>query len=160
MSDLIDWGYLTELYRETDKPIRKDENVFYEFSSAVFANFKHILKERETQAERLAELEAEVARLRVDGARYGAMVEKLCNEPKKDFIVITGRQLKNALEFVAPDCPKDEDQLDTEVCIGFAPERVIDGETLPAGLMVWLAEYPEEGAIPLDDSPDAAKEQS
>ena len=64
MSDLIDWGYLTELYRETDKPIRKDENVFYEFSSAVFANFKHILKERETQAERLAELEAEVARLR------------------------------------------------------------------------------------------------
>lgn len=70
MSDLIDWGYLTELYRETDKPIRKDENVFYEFSSAVFANFKHILKERETQAERLAELEAEVARLRVGHDRY------------------------------------------------------------------------------------------
>jgi len=43
----VDWGYLTELYRETDKPIRKDENVFYEFSSAMFANFKHILAERE-----------------------------------------------------------------------------------------------------------------
>lgn len=112
------------------------------------------------KSDRITELEAEVTRLRVDGARYGAMVEKLCNEPKKDFIVITGRQLKNALEFVAPDCPKDEDQLDTEVCIGFAPERVIDGETLPAGLMVWLAEYPEEGAIPLDDSPDAAKESA
>ena len=52
MSDLIDWGYLTELYRETDKPIRKDENVFYEFSSAMFANFKHILAEREA-AQRL-----------------------------------------------------------------------------------------------------------
>lgn len=43
----VDWGHLTELFRETDKPIRKDENVFYEFSSAMFANFKHILAERE-----------------------------------------------------------------------------------------------------------------
>lgn len=70
MSDLIDWGNLIELYRECNKPIRKDENRFYEFSSTVYMNFGAIIKERESQAKRIAELEQEVSALRMWPSRY------------------------------------------------------------------------------------------
>lgn len=61
-------------------------------------------------------------------------------------ITMSGTQLREALEFVNPDGPSDVDQAETEVTI---TEREAftssEGEAMPAGLYVHLAEYPEEG---------------
>lgn len=66
-------------------------------------------------------------------------------------ITLTALNLRNALDFVAPDFETDEDQRETEVTICWAPDRQsIDGDHLPAGYYCWLADYPEEGCIPLD----------
>lgn len=58
-------------------------------------------------------------------------------------MVLTGQQVKDLLEFVAPD--GDADQLETEVTIGFFGAEAHSGP----GLYAWITEYPEEGAIAL-----------
>lgn len=64
-------------------------------------------------------------------------------------ITLTGQQIKNLLEFVAPD--DTPDQLETEVCIQWCPDRVSEeGEPMPAGYYMWFYEYPEEGCYLLD----------
>jgi hypothetical protein len=69
-------------------------------------------------------------------------------------VVMTGYQLQAALGFLAPDGTAE--QMQQEVCIA-ARNQVKDedeGTTLPAGLFVWLEEYPEEGLMPLDNVPE------
>lgn len=69
-------------------------------------------------------------------------------------VVMTGYQLQAALGFLAPDGTAE--QMEQQVCIA-ARNQVKDedeGTTLPAGLFVWLEEYPEEGLMPLDNVPE------
>lgn len=84
-------------------------------------------------------------------------------------IQLNATQLRSALELAAPDFDTDEDQREVEVVLQRLPARTSsDGEPMEAGLYCWLAEYPEEGCIPLreDESfpaatpaaPSAAKE--
>lgn len=64
-------------------------------------------------------------------------------------VVLSGAQLLEALDFVAPD--RAEDQMESEVCIALRDEgRDVDGDLRPAGHYCWLEEYPEEGSIILD----------
>jgi len=67
-------------------------------------------------------------------------------EKAADSILLTGQQLKDALEFVAPD--GTQEQLETEVVIGIGDASAHAG----IGPYVWLAEYPEEGAMQLFDA--------
>lgn len=62
-------------------------------------------------------------------------------------LTITGYQLREALEFLAPD--GEAEQLEQSVCIQHGPERTHEEGTDPAGLYCWLDDYPEEGSIPL-----------
>lgn len=68
-------------------------------------------------------------------------------------LTLTGQQLRNAAEFVNPDGEKDPDQLETEATIQhFGSVKDGDDATqpdLPAGLYIWLTEYPEEGCVRL-----------
>lgn len=66
-------------------------------------------------------------------------------------ITLTGKQLRNALEFVNPDGVSDLDQLECEVTIRHFPDAIDgDGEAMPSGIYAYLAEYPEEGRVSLD----------
>lgn len=67
-------------------------------------------------------------------------------------LTMTGYQLREALEFLAPDGTAE--QFEQEVCIQHGPERVCDAGTPdettdPAGLYCWLSDCPEEGSIAL-----------
>ena len=67
-------------------------------------------------------------------------------------MIINGKQLRAAVEFIAPD--GDEDQLETEAEFFLMANDLIcpeTGETRPAGLYMSLAEYPEEGSIHLEE---------
>jgi hypothetical protein len=57
--------------------------------------------------------------------------------------VLTGKQVKDLLEFIAPD--ESEEQLEAEVSIGFGDASAHAGP----GMYAWSSEYPEEGSIPL-----------
>lgn len=71
--------------------------------------------------------------------------------PATTTVTLTALNLRNALDFVAPDFEADEDQRGTEVTIGWAPDRTsTEGEHLAAGYYCWLTDYSEEGCIPLD----------
>lgn len=74
-------------------------------------------------------------------------------------VTMTLREMMKALAFAAPngDGPRlpEEDDVDLETSLTFErlPKREsIEGETLPAGLYCWLAEYPDEGCFPLFDA--------
>jgi hypothetical protein len=72
----------------------------------------------------------------------------------KGGVTLTARQLRNALDLVAPDWDSDEDQRATEATIAWTPDGMTtddDGNAMPAGYRAWLTEYPEEGSIPLLD---------
>ena len=61
-------------------------------------------------------------------------------------VVLNGYQLKEALEFLAPD--DTDEQLEEEVCIALRDKgQDIDGHEAPRGIYCWLDEYPEEGSI-------------
>lgn len=76
-------------------------------------------------------------------------------------LTITGYQLQQAMEFVAPDLTPE--QLASEACIQHGPARSHDEGGDPAGLYCWLADYPEEGSIslataqPIEQSEPAAE---
>ncbi|MCA8177493.1 hypothetical protein LGM48_24540 [Burkholderia multivorans] len=59
-------------------------------------------------------------------------------------LTLTGAQLLEALDFIAPD--RDPDQLESEVTIQYG-----EGHT-GKGMYCWCTEYPDEGAIFLDGS--------
>jgi hypothetical protein len=84
-------------------------------------------------------LRAELAAIAAGGAQEPA-----------DTVSLTGAQLLEAFQFVAPDHPNDADQLECEVTIQRG-----NGHDGP-GLYCWITEYPEEGAIRLDADPAAA----
>lgn len=74
-------------------------------------------------------------------------------EWQRNTVKLTAAQLAEALEFVAPDYFVDDEQHEHEVCISWAPDGTVphdEGGFEPAGYVVWLAEYPEEGCMPLD----------
>ena len=76
----------------------------------------------------------------------------------RDSITLSGAQLLEALEFIAPD--RDAEQLESEVTIERGTGHTGDG------MYCWSTEYPEEGAILLDGTaiaqpePAVADEQS
>ncbi|WP_238400610.1 hypothetical protein [Burkholderia thailandensis] len=61
-----------------------------------------------------------------------------------DSLTLSGAQLLEALDFIAPD--RDADQLESEVTIQYG-----EGHT-GKGMYCWCTEYPEEGAIFIDGS--------
>ncbi|WP_261541710.1 hypothetical protein [Burkholderia multivorans] len=61
-----------------------------------------------------------------------------------DSLTLSGAQLIEALDFIAPD--RDADQLESEVTIQYG-----EGHT-GKGMYCWCTEYPEEGAIFIDGS--------
>lgn len=63
-------------------------------------------------------------------------------------LVITGHQLREALDFL--DADGSPDQLDFEVSIALRDEgKDMDGEQSPRGMYCWLTDHPEEGSIQL-----------
>ncbi len=61
-------------------------------------------------------------------------------------LTISIRELHDILKFANPGGKKDADEMDTEVTIKYCEARAsTDGDAMPAGHYVWLAEYPEEG---------------
>lgn len=65
----------------------------------------------------------------------------------KNALVLTGAQLLEALDFIAPDRATDPEQLEATVAIEFG-----EGHGGKA-MYVWCAEYPEEGSFVLDGKP-------
>lgn len=68
----------------------------------------------------------------------------------KHALVLTGAQLLEALDFIAPDRDTDPEQMEAEVTIGYG-----EGHAGKA-LYVWCADCPEEGSFVLDGKSDAA----
>jgi hypothetical protein len=62
-------------------------------------------------------------------------------------IILTGKQIKDLVEFCCPD-DGDEDQLESEIVIQYFPNSF---KKFKAGTYAWFAEYPEEGSINLDE---------
>lgn len=89
-----------------------------------------------------AELNNELAKARQEG-----------RDSTTNSITITAKELREAVEFVNPDAD-DPDQQETEVVIWYRKETTTstDGDILPIGWYCHLAEYPEEGCIPLSAS--------
>jgi hypothetical protein len=82
-----------------------------------------------------------------------AQISRATPSPQADAapsVTLNGAQLLEALEFVAPDYPRDAEQLECEVTIQRG-----NGHDGP-GLYCWITEYPDEGAIRLDAAPAAA----
>lgn len=89
-----------------------------------------------------------------------AAQEAVPGEAPKRSILLTGAQVRDVLEFVAPDVG-DADQLESEVIVEWCEARTsAEGEAMPAGMYCWLADYPEEGCIgPLGEpGPEGAQE--
>jgi hypothetical protein len=73
----------------------------------------------------------------------------------KNALTLTGAQLLEALDFIAPDRSTDAEQLESEVAIEYG-----EGHSGKA-MYCWCAEYPEEGSLVLDGkSIDAAPQPS
>ncbi len=72
--------------------------------------------------------------------------------PVRSNLLINGYQLRDALEFIAPDGTAE--QLESEARIEW---RQQDADFLEAGLYAWCAEYPEEGCVLLDEEPATAQ---
>jgi hypothetical protein len=70
-------------------------------------------------------------------------------------MTLTAKQVMEALEFIAPDRDTDIDQLECEVTlINLTAEHAPlddDNKRMPAGLYMYVTEYPEEGCVPLFD---------
>lgn len=86
------------------------------------------------------------------------LIETAPSEPTwhRDCITLSALQLRHALSFAAPDFDTDEDQRETQVSIAWAPAGAThtdEGDPDPAHYKVWLTDYPEEGSMPLDESP-------
>lgn len=84
------------------------------------------------------------------------------DKPKFLSLDLTGTQLKEALEFIAPD--GTEEQMESEVTIADLPADKAplddDNTRMPGGLYMWITDYPEEGCVPLFDVPSKAKGQA
>jgi hypothetical protein len=66
----------------------------------------------------------------------------------KPVFTLNARQLRSALDFIAPDFDNDEDQRDVEISMQIMPYRMsLEDEPMPAGLYAWCTDYPEEGCI-------------
>ncbi|MFU4023280.1 hypothetical protein ACM7D9_29945 [Pseudomonas aeruginosa] len=72
--------------------------------------------------------------------------------PVRSSLLINGYQLRDALEFIAPDGTAE--QLESEARIEW---RQQDADFLEAGLYAWCAEYPEEGCVLLDEEPTTSQ---
>src|SRR5690606_34700085 len=77
-------------------------------------------------------------------------------EAKPPVTVLTGYQLRAALNFLAPD--RGDEQLSTEVAIQWGPAREDDEGRDEAGLYCWCVECPEEGSVRLDETPTPGRD--
>lgn len=64
-------------------------------------------------------------------------------------LTLTGAQILEAFNYVAPDYPNDPDQLEHELTI-----QHFDGHS-GEGMYCWFADYPDEGSMLLDGTPPA-----
>lgn len=78
-------------------------------------------------------------------------------EQERPITILSGYQLRDALELIAPDMT--DEQLEQQVCIQHGPARTHDDGTEPEGLYCWLDEYPEEGSISLEPPHQPAKQE-
>jgi hypothetical protein len=103
-------------------------------------------------AEKLAEWMA-LYRAIDSGARSAGVMARTDGKAAAS-VRLTAAQLRHALEFIAPDFDIDADQRESEVVIAWRDAGAVvddDGKPEPAGYVAWLADYPEEGCIPLSD---------
>lgn len=64
--------------------------------------------------------------------------------PDKNLVTLSGNALKEMLSLIAPD--GSEDQLEAEIILVEKDAFIsTDNESMPAGLYVCLADYPDEG---------------
>ncbi len=75
-----------------------------------------------------------------------------------DYLTLTGSELLDALELVAPDAfnsatglvERNHEQMEGSVCIGRLADSLSDDENHTGpGVFAWDAEYPEEGVMPI-----------
>lgn len=71
--------------------------------------------------------------------------------PHLSAITINGHQLQDALGLIAPQ--RTPDQLAHTLCMQSGPARQTRHGVEPAGLFCWLADYPDEGSVRLDEQP-------
>lgn len=61
-------------------------------------------------------------------------------------VTLNAKQIRDLLNYVNPDGPEYEDQMETDVSIDWMESRTSEeGEPMSAGYYAWLTEYPEEG---------------
>lgn len=95
-------------------------------------------------------------------ALFSAAIKSSATSPEetskagRGSVTLTARQIRNAAQWAVPD-GSDDDALDSEWVIGYADPGPSDTrEELLRGWVMWMAEYPEEGSLPLDCEDDAA----
>jgi hypothetical protein len=69
-------------------------------------------------------------------------------------VTLNGHQLRDALSLIAPD--GTDEQMSTCLSIQAGPARLTNQGAEPAGMFCWLAEYPGEGSVRLDELPREA----
>lgn len=69
-------------------------------------------------------------------------------------VTLNGHQLRDALSLIAPNGTAK--QMDTRLSIQAGPARLTNQGAEPAGMFCWLAEYPGEGSVRLDEQPREA----
>ena len=112
--------------------------------------------------ERVAQLEKEITRLRAQveaGKRLetcdineAAFAKRDAAVEVDDSVILTGAQIREALDFVNPDGERNTDQLECSLVIKYQSEEVVDqetGERCQIGYYAHFAEHPEEGSIHL-----------
>ncbi|MDP3139847.1 MAG: hypothetical protein Q8N17_26360 [Burkholderiaceae bacterium] len=93
-------------------------------------------------------------------------------EATKCSLTLTGAEVLALAEFVIPDCidvrkldgdatqfvrETVADELASTVTVEHCPDRTgTEGEHMPAGFYAWMADYPEEGCIPLAATTEGA----
>ncbi len=115
-------------------------------NSARYDNYRDMRGCSEAVALRVLAL---AATNRQGSATTGGSGSDVVQEPP--ILTLNGYQLREALEFVAPD--ETDEQMQSEVCIQYGPARTHDEGTDEAGMYCWPADYPDEGSICLDDEP-------
>lgn len=69
-------------------------------------------------------------------------------------VTLNGHQLRDALSLIAPDGTGE--QMNSRLSIQAGPARLTNHGAEPAGMFCWLAEYPGEGSVRLDEQPREA----
>lgn len=103
---------------------------------------------------------AKAALAALSSAAAGPEVERVDSEHaawRQRCITLSAHQLREALEYIAPDFDTDSVQREAKVSIAWAPENTVqddEGGFGPAGYVCWMSDYPDEGCMPLSGTDD------